>query len=266
MTPPDLHVHTEWSWDAPQGSMDQSCRRALELGLPAIAFTEHADFTDYMKAHHIALDIRGYHAAIAECRARYPDLRILSGVELGEPHRFPAEAAAILQSAPLDRVIGSVHCILFNKQLTDTSKEGLLTPRDAPLIQRLYLEETLALLESAQRFEILAHLDYPQRYWPHHQLPFDESAFEDLYRAVLRSAAHRGTALEINTKAGDPDRGVALYARLLRWWREEGGQAVSFGSDAHEPRHVAHQFQRSAQLVEAAGFRPAEDPTDYWRR
>jgi histidinol-phosphatase (PHP family) len=246
--------------------MDRSCRRALELGLPAIAFTEHADFTDYVKAHHIALDLHGYHAAIAECRARYPQLRILSGVELGEPHRFPAEAAAVLEAGPLDRVVGSIHCVVFNELLTDTSQEGLLTPSTAPLIQRLYLEETLALLQSSQRFEILAHLDYPQRYWPHRQLPYDEGIFEDLYRAVLRTAAQRGAALEVNTKAGDPDRGVHLYTRILRWWRDEGGAAVSFGSDAHEPRYVAHLFARSSQLVEAAGFRPAKDPTDYWRR
>jgi histidinol-phosphatase (PHP family) len=245
--------------------MDRSCQRALELGLPAIAFTEHADFTDYVKAHRMALDLRGYHAAIADCRARYPQLRILSGVELGEPHRFPAEAATVLKAGPLDRVVGSVHCIVFNDVLTDTSQGGLLTPSTAPLIQRLYLEETLALLQSSQQFEILAHLDYPQRYWPHGQLVYDESVFEDQYRAVLRTAAQRGIALEINTKAGDPDRGVHLYTRLLRWWRAEGGEAVSFGSDAHEPRYVAHQFTRSSQLVEAAGFRPAEDPTDYWR-
>ncbi|MDQ2923627.1 MAG: PHP domain-containing protein, partial [Candidatus Dormibacteraeota bacterium] len=42
--PPDLHVHTEWSWDAAHGSMERSCERALEIGLPGIAFTEHADF------------------------------------------------------------------------------------------------------------------------------------------------------------------------------------------------------------------------------
>jgi histidinol-phosphatase (PHP family) len=190
----------------------------------------------------------------------------LSGVELGEPHRFPTEAAAVLETGPLDRVVGSVHCVVFNEQLTDTSQGGLLTPSTAPRIQRLYLEETLALLQSSQRFEILAHLDYPQRYWPHAQLPFDESAFEDLYRVVLRTAAQRGAALEVNTKPGDPDRGFHLHARILRWWREEGGQAVSFGSDAHEPRHVAHLFEQSSQLVEAAGFRPAKDPTDYWRR
>jgi histidinol-phosphatase (PHP family) len=45
MLPPDGHVHSEWSWDAIAGSMERSCARAVELGLPSIAFTEHADFT-----------------------------------------------------------------------------------------------------------------------------------------------------------------------------------------------------------------------------
>src|SRR5262245_61377084 len=44
LNPADNHVHSEWSWDAPNGAMMESCRRAVELGLPSIAFTEHADW------------------------------------------------------------------------------------------------------------------------------------------------------------------------------------------------------------------------------
>ena len=36
----DGHVHSEWSWDAINGSMVATCARALELGLAAVAFTE----------------------------------------------------------------------------------------------------------------------------------------------------------------------------------------------------------------------------------
>jgi len=43
--PADSHVHSEWSWDAPAASMERSCMQAIELGLPAIAFTEHLDHT-----------------------------------------------------------------------------------------------------------------------------------------------------------------------------------------------------------------------------
>src|SRR6478672_13755272 len=45
--PSDHHVHTEWSWDAPDGSMERTCLRAVELGLPSVAFTEHADLTPW---------------------------------------------------------------------------------------------------------------------------------------------------------------------------------------------------------------------------
>ncbi len=38
--PVDSHVHSEWSWDTPVGSMVGSCARAAELGLAGIAFTE----------------------------------------------------------------------------------------------------------------------------------------------------------------------------------------------------------------------------------
>ena len=41
----DGHVHTEFSWDAPDGSMERTCARAVHLGLPAVAFTEHVDYS-----------------------------------------------------------------------------------------------------------------------------------------------------------------------------------------------------------------------------
>jgi len=55
-------------------------------------------------------------------------------------------------------------------------------------------------------------------------------------------------------------------AAIVGWWREEGGAAVSFGSDAHDPSRLAAGFELAAQQVEAAGFQPASDPTGYWLR
>jgi histidinol-phosphatase (PHP family) len=39
MLPPDSHVHSQWSWDALAGSMVETCRRAVDLELPSVAFT-----------------------------------------------------------------------------------------------------------------------------------------------------------------------------------------------------------------------------------
>ena len=119
--PADDHVHTEWSWDATDGSMERSCARAVELGLPSIAFTEHLDLTRWVIAPEAkakltrdaarvgadgrfrvpALDVDGYLACLQRCRDRYPGLRILSGVELGEPHWFAEQARAALAAGPL---------------------------------------------------------------------------------------------------------------------------------------------------------------------
>ena len=96
--------------------MERSCERAIELGLPAIAFTDHADF---VKVHEdqYCVDIAGYLDSVERCRAKFTGLRILSGVELGEPHWFPTETAAVLSAGPLDNVLGSVHCVKLDGEI-----------------------------------------------------------------------------------------------------------------------------------------------------
>jgi histidinol-phosphatase (PHP family) len=260
--PPDLHVHTEWSYDGERGSMERSCERAIELGLPAIAFTDHADF---VKVHpdQYCVDIAGYLDCVQQCRAKYKDLRILSGVELGEPHWFPKETAAILGTGPLDQVLGSIHCIKVGGEPLDASQFRTREGLDFAGAVRTYFREVLAMVESSQPFETLAHLDYPKRYWPQGAPPYREKDFEPEIRAVLAAAARTGRVLEVNTTRGDrlcPDLTV------VRWWREVGGQAVQYGSDAHSPDKIAQGFKLAAQMVESAGFKPARDPVSLWRR
>jgi histidinol-phosphatase (PHP family) len=245
--------------------MEATCERALRIGLPAIAFTDHADFVQAF-AEQRPVDIHGYLDAVEHCRARFPGLRILSGVELGEPHRFPAEVEAVLGVAPLDRVLGSVHVVRRGGADVDMS-QGILTAESSPQLLREYFGEVQRLVESALPFEVLAHLDYPKRYWPHAVLEYREADFEEELRAVLSAAARRGSALEVNTTRGaDPRRGLCPGPVVLAWWREEGGERVSFGSDSHEPAKIAAGFGAAAAMVEAAGFRPATDPAGFWRR
>ena len=115
------------------------------------------------------------------------------------------------------------------------------------------------MIESSDAFAVLAHIDYPVRRWPAEAGPFDPADFEEEHRAVLGALARPGRALEVNTR-------VPLRAEVVRWWHEVGGEAVSFGSDAHVPSAVAHDFTEAAAMVEAQGFVPGRDPHDFWRR
>jgi histidinol-phosphatase (PHP family) len=270
--PPDNHVHTEWSWDTPgDASMSRSCEQALAAGVPAVAFTDHLDFTDWIDGdrigtenldphryrHMYLLDVSGYLEAVADCRERYPDLRILSGVEIGEAHMWGASASAVVAAGEFDRVLGSLHAIPMDGRLT--AADELFTRMSPDDVMRRYLGELVRLVEGSDLFQVLAHLDFPRRMWPWSAGAYDERTFETEYRAVLRALAASDRVLEVNTKS------PLVSTELLGWWREAGGRAVSFGSDAHQPWRVGDKFKLAVDVVEAAGFRAGRDRFDFWR-
>ena len=73
----------------------------------------------------------------------------------------------------------------------------------------------------------------------------------------MRAIADSGRALEMNTRR--------LWPWMPQWWSEEGGRAISFGSDAHTPLRLAHGFPEAVAMVESVGFR-AGRAQDLWRR
>ena len=270
--PADNHLHTQFSYDAHAwGDMEATCARALALGVPSVAFTEHVDFlswseqdaasgvaTDRVAHRNFApFDLDGYLAEIERCRHLYPQLRILTGVEAGEPHLFSASLQRLLGEARPQRVLGSVHALVFNGTMRYANRA--IPTLGIGEVMRRYLEEVLSMVTVCDFFEVLAHVDFISRYWPS-QLAYDEGDFEDLFREIFTVLAGQQRVLELNTKT------PLGSGRLIRWWYEQGGGAVSFGSDAHNPYDVADLFEVAVDIAEAAGFRPGRDRFDFWRR
>jgi histidinol-phosphatase (PHP family) len=280
MIPADSHVHSEWSWDAVAGSMRRTCARAVELGLPALAFTEHADFTPWTIdvegrdpaefPEHWArgyangvftpppFDLQGYQDCLEACREAFPGLRILSGVELSEPHWHAGRSRDLLAAGRFDRVLASVHAepdgtgfrVIHGDTYDHRAPEDLF---------RWYLGEVERLAEQFDDFEVLAHIDYPVRYWPGGPQAFDPQPLEEPFRAALAALARSGRALEVNTRG-------PLAPLIIGWWHREGGRAVTFGSDAHDPDSLARGLREAAAMAQAHGFRPGSSPDDPWPR
>ncbi|CAA9259870.1 MAG: Histidinol-phosphatase [uncultured Blastococcus sp.] len=284
-------MHSQFSWDATGvGDMHATCARAVAIGLGSLAFTEHVDLTPWvlhgrdLPAHYTGridehgrflaqpLAIAAYLEEIDRCRRAFPDLRILSGVELSEPHRHPGAVPGLLAAAGLggtgglDRVIGSVHA------LADVSTGDRHTePVDVVevvdgFVQRPpvdvvvgYLDEVTALARSDADFAVLGHIDYPLRSWPEAAGSVPWPALEEAFRAALGALASSGRALEVNTR-------LPLSPRVVTWWHEAGGSAVVFGSDAHRPEDLASDFTETAAMVQAHGFRPGPTPYEFWGR
>jgi len=167
---------------------------------------------------------------------------------------------ALLSAGDFERVLGSLHGIDVCGTLRAIGKTVFAETDPHELIRR-YLAELDVLVGGSSVFNVLAHCDYPRRYWPAERVgDYDDSDFEEEYRTVFRTLASSGRALEINTRS--PMASVSQ----LRWWWEEGGDAVSFGSDAHEPSRVGDRFDVAVDVAEAAGFRAGRDRFDFWRR
>jgi histidinol-phosphatase (PHP family) len=256
--------------------MERACQQAVALGLPSIAFTEHADHTSRALPRAAgppgweqrfttggilsppALDLQGYLSCLSRCRQLFPGLRILSGVELGEPHWHGPQAAEILRQGQFDRVLASLH-VLPAPGGGCLAVDAAYQSAPPGQVIRAYLAEVRRLAESFADFDVLAHIDYAARYWPRHAGRCSAADFEEDYRAVLRVLAQRGKALEVSTR-------VPLEGDIIRWWHDVKGPAITFASDAHRPADVARGFASAAALAEAAGFGRARDAHGLWMR
>jgi len=275
--PPDNHVHTQWSWDTATGDMEATCAEAVRLGLPSVAFTEHVDHTRWIVGagagvpaawlrHGIdngqlvppPLDVEGYLASVEHCRGRFPQLRILTGAELGEPHWHRDAVRSLLGSGAFTRVLASLHSAYVDPLggYVDTGQHYRHVPPEQVVGD--YLLGLERLITEYDDFQVLAHIDYPLRRWPA-DVPFAPEAFEEQFRHVLALLRDAGKVLEVNTR-------VPLPRTILAWWHEAGGEAISFASDAHRPDLIARGFRDAVAMAESTGFRAPADPLDFWIR
>ncbi|MFJ3383023.1 MULTISPECIES: PHP domain-containing protein [unclassified Curtobacterium] len=280
--PADAHVHSEYSWDAGSdpaapGLMRRTCARAVQIGLPALVFTEHLDFEDTWRVHEDdlgphagglvdasgyvrlpAFDVDGYLGSIDRCRHEFPDLRIITGVEFGQPHVWDAAAAELLESGRIERVNGSLH-MLPSDGTDRTEPVTLYRHRPAADVMWAYLEEIPRMVAGSATFEVFTHIDYAVRTWPSgKEGPFDPRVFEEGFRAAMRAIAASGRALEMNTRR--------LWPWIPEWWADVGGRAVTFGSDAHDPEVLAAGFPEATAMLQHFGFGPGRRAEDFWTR
>jgi histidinol-phosphatase (PHP family) len=281
--PVDSHVHSEWSWDAGSdpasaGTMVRTCEQAVRIGLPGIVFTEHLDLEDdwraapgdlgggtaekYVDANgRVQLprfDSGGFLDAIERSRREFPGLRILAGVEFGQPHLWEDKASELLSSGLIQRVNGSLH-MLDDGADGRTEPATLYRSHEPESVMWAYLEEIPRMVANSTSFEVFTHIDYAVRSWPAEAAgPFDPRRFEEGFRIAMRAIAASGRALELNTRR--------LWPWIPQWWAEEGGRAVTFGSDAHQHWGLAANFPEATAMAEFFGFAPQRNPEEFWIR
>ena len=121
------------------------------------------------------------------------------------------------------------------------------------------LEEMYNTAISYRDFDIIGHYDYVARYSPYGPGCRDITLaqFGDYLEPLLRFLAQEGKTFELNTKTYMNHKGYVpqLDTAILRRFREMGGEALSFGSDAHNTERLGDKFEYYAHVAKECGFR-----------
>jgi len=236
----DLHIHSSFSVDSKTHLFDM-CRAAIEKEIPCICFTEHVDLNP-VDAGFGVFNPGKYDETFKRAQDKFGSrIRLLKGIEFGEPHRYEKEFETAL-AGDYDQIIGSVHWL--GEDFAGAIKPGLSLEQ---AFEHYYGE----LLQTARYggFDILAHLDFPKRYF--------KSGFVDspLVDDILKEIVKKEIALEINTST--LRKGLdecAPNAEVVDRYARFGGRRITIGSDAHVPKEIGADFDRALSMIEGKGL------------
>ncbi len=266
----DYHVHPDFSHDA-EGSVEEFCARAAEVGLEEICFTTHYE-PDPGRSHIERVNVNGraqpvdsdwpeaYFAAIGAARAKFPDLVVLAGVEVGYEPGLEGVISDFLGWHEFDFVLGAVHCLdsicLTARDELDHFKSEYLSLGPGTVAERYF--HNVRAAAGSQLFDCLAHLDIYRKYIePLFDRRFGATA-DSLLPSVLKFVAESGTGVEVNTSA--LRRGNAEpypEPRILKLARDAGIGVFTTGSDAHRPADLGKGLESAVQALKELGVEPA---------
>ncbi len=244
-----MHVHTSSSPDAEIPAVEL-CRIALEVGVETIGFVAHVDLhpsdhccNGFSESDYLAeLDL-----------AESSGVRVLRGLEVGEPHRYMEEAELLFTRSRYDFITGALHWLGDRHIL----KGAPFFRGDALEIVKEYYRETLVIVQNSP-INILAHMGILRRGMAQAGLTVDLNEtvlFPSLIGEILETMIRRGIALEVNT-AGlrRPERTTYPIADVLRMYSELGGERITLGSDTHRYKNAFFGLSAGHSLIKSCGF------------
>jgi len=251
----DCHIHTERCGHA-VGAVDDYMREAARQGLWGIVFTEHLALSEDLDPEHElsmrACELEDYLVEVDFARERYPDIRVVAGLEADYlPDRLEATARELSRSRARSdgarMVLGSVHFI-GGWTFDDPAHVDEWESHDIDQAWREYFE----LWCDAARcglFDVMAHPDLVKKFG--HRPAADPT---ELYREAAEAAAEGGVLVEVSTAGlrrpvGELYPGPDLLAAF-----HDAGVGATVGSDAHNPTEVGYHIPEAYDALRSVGY------------
>ncbi|MGN0622224.1 MAG: histidinol-phosphatase HisJ family protein [Porcipelethomonas sp.] len=261
----DCHTHTHNSVDG-HDTVHERCLNAIQLGLDAMAVTDHCEANRFYEKEHYSIlipkecDDYNYQLyfknSMDEIHRAKEDfdgkLNLICGVELGQATADLQAAQKILSDSRLDFVIGSMH------ELPGRDDFAFLK-YSADSVYEILDENFSEILKLAKwnGFDVLGHLTYTLRYIQGEQgIKVDLSRYDDIIAEIFRIIINNGKGIEINTSGLRQKYGYTFPAyNYIKLYRELGGEIITVGSDSHTTADLGKGIAEGIALAQKAGFR-----------
>ncbi len=247
----DNHTHSHFSPDS-RMTLEQGLAAALEAGIAGISITDHLDIDAPDGKDIFMFDPAKQQQQIEELAPKFANIHIFKGIEVGLQLECMEKIKAFTAMYSFDTVIASTHFV----DGTDPYYGEYYKGKDAVNAYGHTFEVMHKSIVEYNDFDILGHFDYIARYAPYEIRDIRYSLFGDALDPILKFLAQNGKALEINTNTYRLRNGYtpSLDTEILKRFRELGGEAISLGSDAHEPWRIAENFEQYRQIIKNCGF------------
>ena len=250
MPPPaDLHMHTPLCRHAVGEPVDYA-RRALEIGLTEIGFSDHSPMPrdDFDNWRMFDRQLDEYVAKVRLAQREFPQLTIRLALEVDYLPGHEDWIRKLAARHPWDYFIGSVHYVSDAWDIDNPAKLSEWKKRDAFEVWKNYFDR-LTLAAESKLFEIIGHADLPKKFGIR---PARDCT--PLYEKFLTAAAKSDCAIELNTAGLRKDCKEIYPCRDLLQLAFQKDMPITFGSDAHAPAEVGMNFAEAVELARGVGY------------
>jgi histidinol-phosphatase (PHP family) len=249
MFPADYHMHTPLCRHA-AGEPSEYAGKAVELGLSEIGFSDHSpmrqDNFDEWRMNYDQLD--EYVEKVEKARVDHPQLTIKLALEVDYIPGHEEWIQELAQRHRWDYLIGSVHYVSESWDMDNPSKLSEWKKRDPYEVWSVYFER-LTMAAASGLFEIIGHADLCKKF-----CFYPKEDCTGLYRQFLRSASESNVAIEINTAGLRKECREMYPSPAFLALAYEHKVALTFGSDAHDPKEVGMNFYEAVRLARDTGY------------
>lgn len=247
----DYHVHSSFSDDC-NIDMDVVVKKAVDIGVKELCFTDHIDFDCGVEGVIIEFDLNEYTKTIQSLREEYAGKIILKkGVEMGYQPHILKKCNDFVAEGEFDFVLASLHTVEKKDiHIGDFSKNK--SPKEA---YEKYFVDVYNCIENNSNYSVLAHYDLLKRYINYDHKRVLKENF-DIIESTFKKIIYEGKGIEVNTSGFRYNVGANLPSEdFLRLYRELGGEIITVGSDSHGEKNLCDGFDYTFDLLKGIGFR-----------